>query len=230
MTISLPIDLYSAEAQALESLKSALRDCPKRLWSVGWAFEGLRLMPVALRLRNSLQQHGYRPLFLWPDAGSAALARRDVNNNDPKITDFRNYLAEGSTIHNDIIVVVAPQPSDYEQVVSICDRRVGACVILNGRLENAAVGIGSIARENRRNFLSIIGIAYQLQPLDSGALLRAYPQDWALFRADPDGYRLVDTFKTRPDFEAINAALLDSRNSLVRQVTEIERFLEGLQH
>ena len=80
------------------------------------------------------------------------------------------------------------------------------------------------------NFLSIISVAYQLQPLDSGALLRAYPQDWALFRADLDGYRLVSTFKTRPDVEAINAALLDSRNNLIRQVTEIDRFLEGLRH
>ena len=228
--ISLPADLYSAEIQAVKSLSLALRDCPKHRWSVGWVFEGLRLMPVALRFRDSLQQQGHNPLFLWPDTGSAALARRDVSDDGPKITDFRNYLAGDSTVHDGIIVIVTPQPSDYEEVTSICKHHAGACVILNGRLEDTAIGIGSVARKRRRNFLSLVDVAYQLQPLDSGALLKAYPQDWALFRMDPDGYRFVSTFETRPDIEAINAALEIHSDRLNHQVNGIDRFLESLRH
>ena len=68
--------------------------------------------------------------------------------------------------------------------------------MLNGRLEDAAVGIGSVARERRKGFCGIWQQAYWLQPLEGGALLRSYPDDWHLFRQDSDGYRLIN--RARP--------------------------------
>ena len=61
--------------------------------------------------------------------------------------------------------------------------------MLNGRLEDAAVGIGSVARERRKGFVASWQQAYWLQPLEGGALMRCFPDDWRLYRQDPDGYR-----------------------------------------
>ena len=49
-------------------------------------------------------------------------------------------------------------------------------VLLNGKLEDAAVGIGTVARERRKGFLSSWQSAYALIPTGDGALRRAFPR------------------------------------------------------
>ena len=71
--------------------------------------------------------------------------------------------------------------------------------MLNGRLEDAAVGIGSVARERRKGFVASWQQAYWLQPLEGGALMRCFPDDWRLYRQDPDGYRQLEVLPERPD-------------------------------
>jgi hypothetical protein len=73
--------------------------------------------------------------------------------------------------------------------------------MLNGRLEDAAIGIGTVARERRKGFLSEWQAAYGLIPTAEGALRRVFPDDWQFYRCDPDGYRSICTFETRPDRE-----------------------------
>ena len=46
----LPADLRSAEAEALAAVQAALASQTRGLWSVEFRFEGLRILPVALRL------------------------------------------------------------------------------------------------------------------------------------------------------------------------------------
>jgi hypothetical protein len=101
--------------------------------------------------------------------------------------------------------------------------------MLNGSLEDAAVGIGSVARERRRGFLSQWQPAYALQPLDGSALRFAFPGPWELYRQDPDGFRLAATFEQRPDLEMQLAALAgEDGPGLAGNLRALDAFVEGL--
>ena len=213
----------------LASLKQALSDRQQRRWTVTWRFEGLRLLQPALRLATALETGGYEVVLGWPDAGSTALAQREspelaghcfalkdlVSSSDPEITG-RTLLAIG------------PQPSDYEMVEQICNSWQGAVILLNGKLEDAGVGIGSVARGRRKGFLSIWRSAFHLEPLAEGALLQTEKEMWHLFKADPDGYRFLGTMPSKPDAEAIGMALNGESDSLGRQLGAVDRFIEDL--
>ena len=102
---------------------------------------------------------------------------------------------------------------------------------LNGRLEDAAVGIGSVARERRRGFVASWTACYWLQPLDAGALMRIHPDDWRVFRQDPDGYRLAGTLSSRPDSEDLAELLsTDGTQGIAAQLNTVDRFLDGLRN
>lgn len=79
----LPADLRSAEAEALKAVEAALASDPRGLWTVELRFEGLRIMPVALRLLTALTPTRPGLRLLFPDAGAAALARRDAPTRPP---------------------------------------------------------------------------------------------------------------------------------------------------
>jgi hypothetical protein len=100
-----------------------------------------------------------------------------------------------------VVLLAAPTPADYEEVESLCAQHRGPLVMINGRLEDAAVGIGTVARERRKGFLADWQAAYALVPTSEGALRRVFPEPWELYRCDPDGYRSVTTFESRPDRE-----------------------------
>ena len=228
----LPADLRAAEAQALEALRSALAADANGRWSVEWRFEGLRVLPVALRLTRALVEAGLEPRLLFPDAGAAALARRDGADLAERTLDFGVLLRqpEGSQSEG-LILAVAPAPADYAEFEQICANHRGPIVMLNGRLEDAAVGIGSVARERRRGFLSQWQVAYAVQPVDGGALRRAHPEAWELYREDPDGFRLVATFEQKPDGELHAQALAGEAGvGLGGNLKAIDAFIEGLRN
>ena len=128
-----------------------------------------------------------------------------------------------------MVLAVGPQPSDYEQFMAICQEHRGSVVMLNGRLEDAAVGIGSVARERRRGFVSSWQQAYWLQPLEGGALMRIFPDDWSLYRLDDDGYLHLASMESRPDPEQIAALLAgEDPDSLKQQLSSVDRFIDGL--
>lgn len=226
----LPADLRAAEAEALEALQSALAADANGRWSVEWRFEGLRVLPVALRLSRALVEAGMEPRLLFPDAGAAALARRDGADLAERTLDFGMLLRqpEGSPSEG-LLLAVAPSPADYAEFEQICGNHRGPIVMLNGRLEDAAVGIGSVARERRRGFLSQWQVAYALQPLDGGALRRAHPAPWELYREDPDGFRLAASFEQKPDGE-LQAQALAGEGGVVLggNLKALDAFIEGL--
>jgi hypothetical protein len=224
----LPADLRSAEAEALQAVQAALAAQARGLWTVEFRFEGLRILPVALRLLEALRptQPGLRLLF--PDAGAAALARRDAPDQASQLSSLGDLMrlqqADGGS--EGPLMLVAPTPADYEEVEQVCAQHRGAVVLLNGRLEDAAVGIGSVARERRKGFLSGWQSAYALIPTGDGALRRLYPDDWQLYRRDADGYRLAASFETRPDPEQQAEAL--ATGGVGRSLQAVDRFIEGL--
>jgi hypothetical protein len=227
----LPADLRTAEAEALVAIQAALTADAKGLWTTEFRFEGLRLLPVALRMIAALSpsQSGVR--FLFPDAGATALAQRDAPEFASQFASLRDQMrlqqADGGS--EGLLVLVAPSPADYEEVEQVCALHRGSVVLLNGNLEDAAVGIGSVARERRKGFLSGWQSAYALIPTGEGALRRAYPADWELYRRDPDGHRSVASFEVKPDAERQAEALdAGAAPGVGRSLQAMDRFIEGL--
>ncbi|MCU0530019.1 MAG: DUF1995 family protein [Cyanobium sp. Prado107] len=238
----LPADLREAENQALTALLEALPSAARGHWSVDWRFEGLRLLPVVLRLSRSLLEAGRSPRIVFPDAGACALARRDAPDLAERIADFRSQQrrsaeAAGSDSDADgdaaaspeLLLAVAPALPDYEEFEQLCAAHTGPVAMVNGRLEDAAVGIGSVARERRRGFVAEWQAAYFLQPLEGSALRRAYPGGWELYRQDADGFRLVAHFDQKPDAEAQAQALAGEGGvGVAGNLRSLDAFIEGL--
>ena len=226
----LPADLRTAEAEALAAVQAVLSSAgtATSLWTVEFRFEGLRILPVALRLQASLAAANTPSQLVFPDAGAAALARRDGGDQGSGVTSLRDLMrlqqADGAS--SGVIVLVAPTPADYEEVEQVCALHRGTVLMLNGRLEDAAVGIGTVARERRKGFLSGWQSAYALFPTADGALRRCHPEAWELYRRDPDGHRFVAHFDQKPDAEQ-QAAALDA-GGVARSLQAVDRFIEGL--
>ena len=224
--MSLPDDLSAAEGQLLQALESALTENAKGRWTTELRFEGLRLTPVALRLQRQLDRPGRRCQLLFADAGATALAKRDAPDQASSINSLSDWLAR-SLDPECLLLAVTPGPPDYDDVEAVCGAHRGAVVLLNGRLEDAAVGIGSVARERRRGFMAAWRSAYTLQPLASAALMHAHPREWELYRLDPDGYRLAGRFEQRPAPEELDEALVSGSQAGLRAVDRFMRELNG---
>ena len=114
----LPPDLRSAEAEALAAIQSALAVGAKGLWSVELRFEGLRVLPLALRLQASLSLTSPSLRLLCADAGATALAQRDAPDFATRIASLREQMrlqqADGGS--EGVLLLVAPSPADYEEV------------------------------------------------------------------------------------------------------------------
>lgn len=240
----LPPDLRSAEAETLTAVRSALAAEPRGRWTVEWRFEGLRLLAPALRLAGDLlTETGRGGRLLFADEGAAALARRESEILAPRIASFgdqRRRQGEaggeaggeggGEDGGDGLLVLVAPSQAEYDLVEALCAAHRGAVLLLNPNLEDAAVGIGSVARQRRKGFLSTWQTAYALLPDAESALRRAHPGEWELYRLDPDGYRLVRSFERRPDGESRAEALAGTGGvGLAGQLRGLNDLLEGLQ-
>jgi hypothetical protein len=246
----LPPDLRSAEAETLTAVRSALAAEPRGRWTVEWRFEGLRLLAPALRLAGDLlTETGRGGRLLFADEGAAALARRESEILAPRIASFgdqrrRQGEAGGEAGGNGggegdnggegggegLLLLVAPSQAEYDLVEALCGAHRGAVLLLNPNLEDAAVGIGSVARQRRKGFLSTWQTAYALLPDAESALRRAHPGEWELYRLDPDGYRFVRSFERRPDGESRAEALAGTGGvGLAGQLRGLNDLLEGLQ-
>jgi hypothetical protein len=176
-----------------------------------------------------LEASGHEVLLGWPDAGSAALAQRESPELATHCLALKDLvLSDDPEIKGRLLLAIGPQPSDYEMVEQICNSWQGTVVLLNGKLEDAGVGIGSVARGRRKGFLSIWRSAFHIEPLAEGALLQTEQEMWHLFKADPDGYRFLGTMPSKPDAEAIEMALNGESDSLGRQLGAVDRFIKDL--
>lgn len=230
----LPADLLAAEQQLRQALRSALAADPNGRWTAELRFEGLRLLPVALRLAEELRADHPALRLLFPDAGAAALARRDAPQLAEAVGSYgdeRRRQGQGEeVVAADLLILVAPAQTEYEEVEALCEQHRGPVVLLNPSLEDAAVGIGSVARQRRRGFLSLWQSAYALVPQAGSALRRAHPGDWELYRLDPDGFRPAATFERKPDAEEQERALAGGAEpGLGANLRALGDLIEGLQ-
>ncbi len=227
----LPSDLRQAESQALQAIDSALSGDGRHRWTVDLRFEGLKLLPLALRLAAQLRERSPALKVVFPDAGATALARRDGGALAPLITSLGDQQRRDAPEEaaGERLLLVGPGPSDYALVEAVCEAHPGPVVLLNPTLEDAAVGIGSVARARRKGFLAQWQPAYALQPFANAALRRAHPEDWELYRLDPDGFRLAARFPQKPTAEEQEAALSGESGGLGQQLRSLGDLIDNLQ-
>ena len=204
MIPTLPEQLVDAEEQILISLTNCFNKSSSHLISVNILFEGLKLQPIALRLSKKLASLNIKCNIVWPDAGAAALAKRDAPEISQNIKTYKDFIdTENLELEELLVIAVSPQPYDYEEFVNLCSKVHGKIIMLNGKLDDSNVGIGSVARERRKQFTSKWLNTYWLEPLTRGALIHVYPSNWILYKCTLEGYIHVDTFHEKPNSEEI---------------------------
>ena len=209
--MDLPADLNAARRQCATALEAALADGLTRL-QVDLRFEGVRWPAVAHGLCGALQQQRRTVVLAFADMGAAALARRDFGLSAAEALTFADLSAGRYPDHAALCVAVTPAAPDFTAFENACTALGEHPVIaLNPRLEDAAVGIGRVARARRRGFLALWRVVYGLYPLEQAALAYAHPGPWRLFREDPDGFRLAASLPNRPDGGAMDQLLGQSR-------------------
>jgi Domain of unknown function (DUF1995) len=199
----LPKTLNEAIDQARAATESAIADGNNRL-QVEILFPELNPMPVAERFLSAEDGNTYKfNKIFFPDAGAAALARRDWGEVPFDLLDIstkRVSVEEQIQPEDEAILCIAPTAQEVLQIEKLCnamgDRPV---VLLNPRLEDVSiVGIGYAGRQLRDRFLKNIQSCYYLRPLEEGTLFRCYPGLWQVWRETTDGYELIKELPNKP--------------------------------
>ena len=234
-TPTLPKSLDEAVIQARSAAQAALDDGYSRI-QVELLFPELKVLPIAQSFLEAFEPLGAALRVVFPDAGSAALARRDWGDQSYIIRGISDINAKFQTDES-LFIFVEPSSVEVAQVEALCqgagDRPV---VMLNPRLEDVAVvGIGYAARQLRERFLSQFDSCYYLRPLNDAALFRCYPHPWQIWRQKEDDYELLSEHETRPTADEIDAQLMGTiesgsaaqppRRSLL---SELQSFLRAL--
>ncbi|MEO0407625.1 MAG: DUF1995 family protein [Cyanobacteria bacterium P01_A01_bin.135] len=226
---SLPKSLEAAVEQARQAAQTALDDGYQRL-KVELLFPELKVMPVAQSFLVPFEPLGEALRVVFPDAGAAALARRDWGDKPFAIRGISDVNA-GFQAEERLFVFVEPSAVEVGQVEALCtaagDRPV---VMFNPSLEDVAVvGIGYAARQIRERFLSQFESCYHLRPLNEAALFRCYPHPWQVWRQVGDDYELAGDWDHRPTSEEIDQQLMGTLESNGKPSPTKRSFLGELQ-
>ena len=101
------------------------------------------------------------------------------------------------------MISILPQPYDFDSFEPMSDNYQGTHYSLNPKFEDANIGIGSVIRERRKNFVKTWKNIYFLQPLNNAALMHIYPNNWLLFKEENKKYYFKKEFEIKPDNESI---------------------------
>ncbi|ABX08809.1 DUF1995 family protein [Prochlorococcus marinus] len=210
MIKDLPFDLKEAELQLFESLSKSFISKKSSRLSVDLLFEGLKITPIVFRTARKFIESGTDIKILFSDFGSCALAQRDYPEFKDSIYTFKDYIGSDQLTNIETaLFVVSPEPYDFDQFSLLAEKTNLLIVMFNGRLEDTAVGIGSVGRDRRTKFISSWSKSYMLQPLSKGALMYHSDVGWQLFKYTNIGYRKIKTYNIRPDEDIINIDLLE---------------------
>ncbi|MBD2112516.1 MULTISPECIES: DUF1995 family protein [Cyanophyceae] len=207
-TTGVPASLEDAIAQAREATQAAIQAGVPRM-VVELAYSELKGMPVAQQFYPALQELGLVFKVYFPDAGAAALARRDWGNPDfvvRAIGELHSEMEPGDQAY----LFVEPSSLEVNQVEEMCAQAGDAFVImLNPKLEDVAtIGIGYAGRQLRDRFLSTLEPVYYLRPMEGAVLLRCYPNPWQVWQETDSGYELRAELPEKPSGEAIDRILM----------------------
>lgn len=211
-SVPLPNDDAEASAQALTAAKSALDAGFTRI-QVELKIPEIKVQPIAKDFIAGFEGYGDRLRIFFPDAGAAALARRDWGETEFAIRGISDVNAD---IQDDeeLFIFVEPSAVEVREVEKLCEQAGDRPVILlNPALEDiATIGIGYAGRQLRDRFLSQIESCYYIRPLDAAALFRCYPGDWELWLEKEDSYEKIADFPERPSSETIDNIFIGLAN------------------
>lgn len=213
----LPNSLTDAIAQSIDATQAAIAT-GYTLLQVELLFPELNPMPVAEQFLAKFDSFGSQLKVFFPDAGAAALARRDWGDVPFKILDIgtgrvpvqRQIVSEDAAF-----LFVAPTSVEVTQVEKLCaEAGERPVILLNPRLEDVTtVGIGYAGRQLRDRFLSKIESCYYLRPLEEATLFRCYPSLWQVWRETEDNYQLISELSKKPVGEEIDEILAGTPQS-----------------
>jgi len=205
-----PKTLEQAIAQAAVATSAAITDGYTRL-QVELVIPELKTMSVAELFLADFTQFGSQLKVFFPDAGAAALARRDWGEVPFKIVDIgtRSPLEEKIEPEDEAYLFISPSAVEVERVEKLCELATELpTVMLNPRLEDVAiVGIGYAGRQLRTRFLNNIESCYYLRPIENISVFRAYPGEWQIWQELEEEFQLIAEQPTKPMGDEIDAIL-----------------------
>ncbi len=237
MSATLPEDITQAVEQAQVAAQAAIESGLRRI-QVEIQIPELKIQPVAEQFIQAFAHHGQHLRIYFPDAGAAALARRDWGEVPFTIRGIQDLSAEIQP-EDELLIFVEPSAVEVLDVEKLCqqagDRPV---ILLNPCLEDVAVvGIGYAARQLRDRFLSTVQSVYFVKPLESAAIFRVFPNLWEVWSQGLDGiYQKAVEFPTKPTQEMLeqtfNPTAADETQARPLQKTNVlgglQRFLRAL--
>ena len=199
----LPKDLNTAIIDMEKSVLSNLKETKSYRSTIEFKFEGIKFNKIGISLYKILEKEN-KTYLTFSDPGSVALAKRDFSDIKENIFTFKGF---NESVHinesESILISMVPQPFDFDSFEPMCENFKGMHYSLNPRFEDPNIGIGSVIRERRKNFVKTWNNIYFIQPLNKGALMHISPQNWALFKEENNRYYFVKDFETKPDNETI---------------------------
>lgn len=207
----LPQNLDQAVDQAQIAVKAAMADGFTRL-QVELLFPELQMMPIAQRFVSSFADLGDTLRVFFPDAGAAALARRDWGETPYPIRGL-GELKAAIQPHEKVFLIIEPSSVEVAQVEKLCEEASERPVILLApQMEDiATIGIGYAGRQLRERFLNQIESCYYLRPLDGAALFRCYPANWQVWVELDGEYQLVAEEPRKPVGDALEAIVMKAK-------------------
>jgi len=203
--VKLPADITEAVTQAQAATQAAL-DAGYTRVQVELKIPELKIQPIAEQFIQPFTPLGNQLRLLFPDAGSAALARRDWGNPPYTLRGLNETPIKDTDA---LFIFIEPSSVEVEAVEQICNGASPRPVILlNPCLEDVAVvGIGYASRQLRDRFLSTLATCYYFQPLDQAVLFHCYPHPWQLWQEEGDTYHCRAEFAQRPSGEEVENLL-----------------------
>ncbi|NEQ44985.1 MAG: DUF1995 family protein [Leptolyngbya sp. SIOISBB] len=208
-----PRSIETAVDQAKAATRAAIQAGLPRI-VVDLNIPELKAMPIAEQFYPLMTELELPFKMFFPDAGAAALARRDWDNPEFSIRGINEFKGRLEP-DDEACLIIEPSAVEVTDVEALCNEATGKYVVmLNPKLEDiAVVGIGYAARQLRDRFLSTLETAYYLQPLEGATLLRIYPGPWQVWgEIADDEYELLGEFPTKPSTEAIANLFADEED------------------
>lgn len=227
----LPKTLEDAVEQSKAATQAAIADGYSRL-QVELVFPELKIMPIATQFIPAFEERGEKLRIFFPDAGSAALARRDWGETPYAVRGIGELKAKIQP-EEELFIFVEPSSVEVNQVEQLCEEAQDRPVVmLNPRLEDVAtIGIGYAGRQLRERFLSTFESSYYLRPLEGAAILRCYPSPWQVWLEVENDYQLVAEEPKRPMGDTLDRILASARGESPEATPQTSRkgLLSGLQ-
>ena len=199
----LPNDLNKAIEDMEKSVLNSLDSVNSRL-IIEFKFEGIKFNRICFKLFNLLEKNNNSVYLTYSDPGAVALAQRDYKEIKDKIFTFKSFTNSSHISEsNSILISMLPQPYDFDSFEPMCENFLGKHISINPKFEDANIGIGTVIRERRKNFVKTWTNIYYIQPLNNGALMHISPNNWALFKEKDNKYYFVKDFDSKPDNETI---------------------------